>query len=257
MGKWDPDSYLKFQDERTQPSKDLVSRIDIARPASIIDVGCGPGNSTKVLRQRWPHSRIIGLDSSPEMIARAKETYPRENWLTADAAEWECAERFDVVFSNAALQWIPNHEFLIRKLWDRVNDGGALAVQVPANTESPLFRAVTTVSRRNEWKDRLSGCGKLFTYHAPEFYYDLLSEASKRVSIWQTTYFHVMANHQGLLDWYASTGMRPYLEKLADDGQRLSFREHVLEEIRGRFALRKDRKILFPFRRLFFIACKE
>jgi trans-aconitate 2-methyltransferase len=97
----------------------------------------------------------------------------------------------------------------------------------------------------------------LFTYHAPEFYYDLLSEASIRVSIWQTTYFHVMANHQGLLDWYASTGMRPYLEKLADDGQRLSFREHVLEEIRGRFALRKDRKILFPFRRLFFIACKE
>jgi len=257
VGKWDPDSYLKFQDERTQPSIDLVSRIDLVSPERIIDIGCGPGNSTMALRRRWPLSRIIGLDSSPEMIARAKETYPRENWLLADAAEWECAERFDVVFSNATLQWIPNHESLIRKLWDRVDADGALAVQVPANTDSPLYQAVSTVSRRTEWQERLSGCGELLTFHDPAFYYDLLSTASRRISIWQTTYFHVMANHQGLIDWYASTGMRPYLERLADDGQRHSFREYVREEIRDRFPLRKDGKILFPFRRLFLIAYKE
>ena len=256
MGKWDPDSYLKFEDERTQPSHDLVSRIDLVRPASIIDIGCGPGNSTMVLRQRWPLSRIIGLDLSPEMIAKAKETYPRENWLMADAAGWECDERFDVVFSNATLQWIPNHEFLIRKLWNLMNISGALAVQVPANTDSPLYQAVSTVSRRNEWKEALSGCGELFTYHDPEFYYDLLSADAKRVYVWRTTYYHLMADHQGLIDWYASTGMRPYLERLADS-QRHSFREQVLEKIRGRFPRRQDGKILFPFRRLFFIAYRE
>lgn len=257
MSKWDPDSYLKFQDERTQPSIDLVSRIDLSRPKQVIDIGCGPGNSTMVLRRRWPHSRIIGLDSSPEMIARAKETYPGETWLMTDAAGWECPERFDVVFSNATLQWIPDHAFLIRKLWDRVNANGALAVQVPANTDSPLYQAVATVSRRSEWRETLSGCGELLTYHDPEFYYDLLSTASKRVSVWQTTYFHVMSDHQGLIDWYASTGMRPYLERLADEDQRHSFRGRVLEEIRGRFSLRRDGKILFPFRRLFFIAYRE
>ncbi len=133
---WDPGQYLKFKDERTRPSIDLAARLDLASPASILDVGCGPGNSTEVLRDRWPAARITGLDSSTDMIERARAAHDWGDWVCADAARLgESGDRrtWDIVFSNATLQWIPDHERLIPRLFGLVNRGGALAVQVPAN----------------------------------------------------------------------------------------------------------------------------
>ena len=254
MPQWNPDTYLKYQDERTQPSYDLVARVEVANPARIVDIGCGPGNSTRVLRERWPKARIIGLDSSPEMLEAAEKAFPEERWVRADAATWVSTERFDLVFSNAALQWIPDHERLLPRLFDLVNPiGGALAFQVPANTESPLHQAVLTVSRLSTWDGRLEGARSALTYQSPGFYFDLLAPISRRVVIWQTQYYHVLPDHQGLVDWYSGTGMRPYLERLADEAERLSFQRLVLEECRPHYPEHQDHNILFPFNRLFVI----
>jgi len=257
MKKWNPDLYLKYEDERTQPSYDLVSRVDVSSPANIIDIGCGPGNSTRVLRERWPNAHIFGLDSSREMIAKARSGYPRGEWILADAANWKTDIGYDIVFSNAVLQWIPNHEVLLRALFDHVNERGALAVQIPANDGSPLQQAVLKVSSREEWLAPMAGCEKLLTYRNACFYYDQLSAVSRRFAIWHTTYYHVMVDHHGLIDWYAGTGMRPYLERLTSEEQRRLFQKQVLDECRSDYPEQQDGRILFPFKRLFMVAYKE
>jgi trans-aconitate 2-methyltransferase len=257
MEQWNPELYLKYADERTQPSYDLVSRIKLANPARIIDVGCGPGNSTQALRERWPNADISGLDNSPEMIEKARSAYPQGQWILADAANWRPDARYDIVFSNAVLQWLPHHESLIEKLYACVHSQGALAVQIPANYNSPLYRAILRVAARPEWKDTLEGCEARLTYHPVGFYYDLLSTLSSRFYVWHTIYYHVMASHQGLIDWYASTGMRPYLERLANQEQRRAFQAQILEACRPDYPAQADGRILFPFQRLFFIAYQE
>ncbi len=254
MTQWNPDAYLKFQDERTQPSYDLAARVGLSSPKNIVDIGCGPGNSTRVLRERWPQAHITGMDSSPQMIAKARADFPRETWILADAATWETDERYDLVFSNAVLQWIPGHAALADKLFALLNPAGALAVQVPANNDSPIYLAVNEVAGREPYRAAMRGCVELLTYHTPGFYYDLLSSLSPHVSMWQTTYYHVLTSHQGLIDWYSSTGMRPYLERLPDAEQKRAFQEQVLDACRTQYPLQKDGRILFPFKRLFFVA---
>lgn len=151
MPNWNPDQYLKFADEWTQPFVDLAARIDVRNPKSIIDVGCGSGNSTQVLRQRWPNAKISGHDSSVEMIKKAKEDFPDDEWLIGDATDFNFDGKFDIVFSNAAIQWMPDHGSLLPRLLENVNHGGALAVQVPANNGSPLHQALLTVSSSWKW----------------------------------------------------------------------------------------------------------
>jgi trans-aconitate 2-methyltransferase len=256
MPGWNPDAYLKYGDERTQPSYDLAARIAVDDPAHIVDIGCGPGNSTRVLRERWPKADILGLDSSPEMITNAERAYPAERWVLADAARWETEARFDIVFSNAALQWIPQHETLIDRLFALVEPQGALAVQVPANQGSPLYQAIVRVAGREAWREAMAGCDERLVYYSAGFYYDRLAACARRIDLWQTTYLHVMASHQDLIDWYASTGMRPYLERLPSAAQKNAFQREVLEEIRSHYPQQADQKVLFPFSRLFFVAYK-
>jgi trans-aconitate 2-methyltransferase len=254
MDKWNPDLYLRYEAERTQPSYDLVARIAAAAPASIIDIGCGPGNSTRVLRERWPLARIVGLDNSPEMITKARKAYPPGEWLLADAAAWVPSTQYSIVFSNAALQWMPDHGKIIQRLYGAVAPGGALAVQVPANQNCALFQAVRRVSARSRWSAAMAGCDQLLTYLDAGLYYDWLSDLSSQVYIWYTTYYHVMEDHQGLIEWYSSTGLRPYLERLASADEREAFQHEILEDCRPAYPEQQDGKVLFPFRRLFFIA---
>jgi trans-aconitate 2-methyltransferase len=257
MSGWNPDAYLKFGNERTRPSIDLVNRIELADPSSIVDLGCGPGNSTRVLRERWPKARIIGLDSSPEMIEKARQTDPGVEWLLADAASWSPEEKFGLVFSNATLQWIPDHDALIGRLFDRVASAGALAVQVPANGGSPLHQALLRVSRLPEWRAATAGCEDLITYRDADFYYDRLSVLSNRIEIWQTVYIHVLESHRNLVEWYSSTGMRPYLERLDGEAARTSFKGMLQKECEAGYPPRRDGRILFPFKRIFFIAFRD
>jgi trans-aconitate 2-methyltransferase len=256
MGQWNPDAYLRFEQERTLPSRDLAARIDLANPRTIVDIGCGPGNSTSVLGNAWPDAHVAGLDNSPEMIRKAQAAYPRYEWILADASAWQTSATFDLVFSNATLQWIPEHTRVLGGLFDRVNPGGALAVQVPYNLDSPLYKALVSVSKNGRWHDMMRGCSDQILYADENHYYEILSPLSKRLEMWRTTYIHIMESHQSLIDWYSSTGMRMYLDRLDTEEKRRAFTDEILETCREQYPFQRDGKILFPFQRLFFVACK-
>ena len=254
MTTWNPELYLKFGDERSRASCDLVSRIILDRPARILDVGCGPGNSTRALRDRWPSSDVVGLDSSEEMIRKATQTYPGEKWLCADASAWEPDGTYSLVFSNAALQWIPDHARLVPRLLEWVAPAGVFAAQVPANKDAPLHQSLLSVSGRGRWKERMKGCEDLLTYHDASFYYDALAPRSTQLDIWCTTYYHRLPSHRSLIEWYSSTGMRPFLERLSEESARTRFQQEVLDGCMRSYPSQQEGTILFPFQRLFMIA---
>jgi trans-aconitate 2-methyltransferase len=254
MAAWDADHYLQFGDERTRPSVDLVSRIDVHVPETVIDLGCGPGNSTQVVRHRWPHARVLGLDSSPEMIAAARESYPEQAWILESAENWSPEAPYDVVFSNAALQWLPSHETLVRNLFDQVAPGGALAFQIPCRTYSLLTGLIDEIADDATWSARMEGPRSALTMEAASFYYDSLADRAQALDIWETEYHHVMASPGSIVDWISSTGLRPYLAVLATDAERRRFREMLTERVTRSYPRRRDGNVLFPFRRLFVVA---
>jgi trans-aconitate 2-methyltransferase len=254
MSTWNAAHYLKYGDERTRPSADLAARVELAAPRAIVDLGCGPGNSTRILRERWPQADVLGVDSSPEMIAAARQSFPQQDWLLADASTWAPAEPVDVVFSNAALQWMPDHRALMRRLFAAVAPGGALAFQIPSGTFATVRTLIHDISRDPAWNERMAGPRTALTMEPPAFYYDALSADANRLDIWETEYHHVMPSQEAIVDWISSTGLRPFLAVLATETERTAF----LAELRRRVALayesRADGNVLFPFRRTFVIA---
>ncbi len=254
MPDWNPDLYLKFRNERTQPSIDLAAKIELESPASILDIGCGPGNSTQVLARRWPEAEVAGLDNSASMIEKAGKDHPGQRWILGDAASFEPGRSWDLVFSNASIQWIPDHERLIPKFFGLVAKGGALAIQIPRFDAMPLYRAIVETAAGAKYRDHTRGCGELSTYHDESFYYGLLSGPAARLDMWETSYFHVLGSLEALGDFIRSTGMKPYLDRLPAEADRRSFEAEALERCRDSYPARADGRILFPFRRLFFVA---
>ncbi|MBI9088403.1 MAG: methyltransferase domain-containing protein [Desulfobacterium sp.] len=257
MSDWQPDLYMQFKSERTQPSIDLVAKIDQVAPKTIIDMGCGPGNSTRILANRWPESKIIGIDSSAAMIEKAKQEYPNQEWQMANASTYESAMKFDVVFSNAVIQWIPNHEHLFTKFHALLSNDGVVAVQIPQFWDMPLGKIIENIATATRWKDQTGGVSTLFTIHDYSFYYDILSNLFNSIEIWETHYLHVLENHVSVLEMIRSTGLKPYLERLTDDSARREFEEAVLKEIREAYPIQKNGKVLLPFNRLFFTGRKS
>ncbi|HUZ18179.1 MAG TPA: methyltransferase domain-containing protein [Spirochaetia bacterium] len=253
---WNPASYLRFEQERTLPSRDLATRIRTIDARSIVDVGCGPGNSTAVLKEHWPQARIIGLDSSGAMIAKARSAHPEWEWLLADAETWSTGERFDVIFSNAALQWMSDPAIVTSNLFAHLNEGGALAVQIPLIGESPLHRALVAVSERDAWAKLLRNAGISRNHFDESFYYNHLSTLTPHIEMWITIYLHVMESHRDIIDWYSSTGMRPFLDRISDEGGKKRFAQEVLDACRPEYPVQRDGRVLFPFKRLFFVARK-
>lgn len=257
MSDWNPSLYLKFEKQRTQPSIDLISRIEKQNPASIIDIGCGPGNSTKELKRNWPTAQVIGLDSSPNMIEKAKQQMPDLEWVLADAgADLNYLGKFDIVFSNAALQWIPDHDNLLPRLFSLLNENGVLAVQIPNVSDMDINIAVHNIVKDVKWQKYLSSCKEDLFYHTPDYYYDILSHLTKEIYLWETYYYHTMVSHSQIIEWYSSTGMRPILDKLPSEALKNEFLSEVLTEIQKKYKVQKDGSVLFPFRRIFFTAYK-
>jgi trans-aconitate 2-methyltransferase len=254
MPQWNPEQYLKFGSERTQPVRDLIGRIALENPRRIADLGCGPGNSTEELGKRWPGSSIQGIDNSAEMIERARRAYPNGRWRVSDAAGWTPEEPLDLIFSNAMLHWVRDHERLCPRLLEQAAAGGALAVQAPAHYDSPLHREILEVSRHPLWANRMEQARNALTNHPPEFYYDLLAPLASRVDVWETTYYHVLAGPESVLEWFRGTGLRPFLEVLADHSERALFEAMLGERYAKTYARRPNGQVLFPFRRLFFVA---
>jgi len=247
---------LKFDRERIQPSIDLVSRIACEKPGKIIDIGCGPGNSTQILVQRWPASQITGIDNSPAMIERAKNDYPNQEWKIIDAGQDEIKGKFDIVFSNATIQWIPDHAALLKRFYNILSDDGLIAIQIPMFWDMPLGKAIAGIATDNRWKSVTKGVKELFTIHNYSFYYDNLSVLYHAIEIWESDYIHVLDTQSSILEMIRSTGLRPFLERLESDRDKKNFEEYVLKEIIKDYPLQKNGKVLFPFKRLFFIAKK-
>lgn len=254
MVDWNPDQYLKFARERTQASIDLASRIALDHPAEVMDIGCGPGNSTRVLRERWPDAHFSGLDSSEDMISKAKADLPDVDWMQGDVTTYAFPKEYDVVFSNAAIQWMPDHKELIPKLYRIVKPGGALAVQVPADQESAIRRALLSVSSREKWTKYTSGCERLINYRTAEYYYDILTKLTKKFDLWETVYYHTLDSAEGVVEFYKGTAMRPFLGALPDEESKKEFEMEVFEGCKDSYEVRKDGKVLYPFRRVFFVA---
>ncbi|MDR1628832.1 MAG: methyltransferase domain-containing protein [Oscillospiraceae bacterium] len=257
MPDWNAAQYLTFQTERTQPALDLAGRVRHYLPVKkALDVGCGPGNSTQVLFERFPAAKIIGIDNSPNMIESAKLAYPHLQFSLCDASRDLAAMGggFDLVFSNACIQWVPNHHKLLREMLGLLNPGGMLAVQTPMNHEEPIHKIILEVAVRPEWAEKIA-VQRIFYNLTPGEYYDLLAEISSEFSVWQTIYFHKMRSHEDIIAWYRSTGLRPYLNSLRDD-EKPDFENDILKELRNAYPEQANGEIIFRFPRLFFTAVR-
>lgn len=256
MSDWNVNLYMQFGNERTQPAIDLISRINITNPNKIVDLGCGPGNSTKCLRRRWPEATVTGLDSSSEMINSCRENYPDQEWILADAASWQPSSACDIVFSNAVFQWLPQHDRLLRHLFAYVAPGGALAFQIPVRIYSALQQLIIEVANEPEWIHLMEGPKNTFTIESPAYYYDVLARTAQKLDIWETEYWHVMENAQAIISWISSTGLRPFLAALETETQKQRFTKILGKRVAETYMPQADGKVLFPFRRLFVVGYK-
>ena len=255
MSDWNSNQYLKYENERTQPSIDLTNRIRIDTPQKIIDVGCGPGNSTNVLARRFPGAHILGIDNSPNMIETAKGKYPALDFLLCDASrDLDTLDNdFDVVFSNACIQWIPNHYQLLKKMMERLKKEGVLAVQTPDTSDAPIHKILKEVSSSQRWASHFQFSQASHNNLTQGEYYDLLDDISSDFSMWRTTYFHTMKSHKDIIEWYRGTGLRPYLSVLSEDDKQ-TFEHDLHAELINVYPLQKNGDIIFRFSRLFFTA---
>lgn len=257
---WDPDLYLTFAAERGRPFADLVQRIAVEDPATVVDLGCGPGNATATLLDRWPRARVHGVDSSPEMVEQAAGlARDRLTFAQGTIEDWRPEHPVDVIVSNAALQWVPSHVDLLPGWVDRLTAGGALAFQVPANFDGPAAAVFREVATRPRFAGKLAAVAASggpsarggVARPAAE-YVDLLARLGCRVDAWETTYQHVLPGADPVLAWYSGTGLRPYLDVL-DGPERDAFRAEVAAGLRAAFPAR-DYGTVMPFTRIFVIA---
>lgn len=256
MSDWDAGLYLAFGDERTRPARELLGRVACAAPATVVDLGCGPGNSTALLAARWPAAAVIGIDSSPDMLARARADLPALRWELADVATWQPAAPVDVVFANAVLQWLPDHAALLPRLLAAVAPGGALAVQMPESFAQPSH-----VAMRELWTEPSEARGPLphrdtSSVLAASAYYDLLAPHAARVDLWHTTYEQVMPDADAIVRWVSGTGLRPFLDALPDPDERAAFVAAYTARIAALYPARADGQRLFSFSRLFIVASR-
>jgi trans-aconitate 2-methyltransferase len=251
---WDPQRYLVFGDERARPFHDLMSRVAAQAPAEVVDLGCGPGNLTATLAQRWPNARVVGVDSSEEMVAAAREVDDIEV-VHADLREWHPDRAVDVLVSNATLQWVPDHLDLLPRLVGAVAPGGWFAFQVPGNFTEPSHVLLYQLADSPRWSNRLgSEHVARPSAHEPEEYLALLAGSECAVDVWETTYFHVLPGADAVLDWVSGTALRPVLATLDDDEQA----EFVAEYgtlLRTAYPRRSYGTVL-PYRRVFAVARK-
>jgi trans-aconitate 2-methyltransferase len=260
---WDPVQYLHFAAERARPFHDLVNRIDVEAPTRVVDLGCGPGNVTATLLDRWPTATVVGIDSSAEMVAKARELAgPRLSFTQAAIEDWRPIIRPDVIVSNAALQWVPTHVDLLAGWAAALPPGGALAFQVPSNVDGPAPRTFREVADRPQWTERLGavarGGGPSQSGGAVRptaEYVDRLARAGCVVDAWETTYYHVLPGEDPVLEWYAGTGLRPYLDAL-DPAEHAAFRAEVAEGLREAYPPH-DYGTVLPFMRVFVIGYRR
>jgi trans-aconitate 2-methyltransferase len=250
---WSAAQYTKFEDERTRPVRDLLANIPAVNVRTAADIGCGPGNSTELLQGRFPDAVVTGMDSSTDMIAAARKRLPAIRFELDDITAWRNSGPFDVILSNAVLQWVPDHKSLLPALMGRLSPGGILAVQIPDNADEAAHRLMREIASGGPWSGTLAGASARFVRHGAEWYYRELRATGARVDVWRTTYFHALAGASAVVEWFRGSGLRPFLDPLGED-QQPEFLARYHAAIEQAYPALPDGTVLLPFPRLFFIA---
>jgi trans-aconitate 2-methyltransferase len=256
MADWNAEQYLKFEDERTRPSRDLLAQIPVADARKVVDIGCGPGNSTELLVKRWPQAEVTGVDTSADMLRQARERLPQQTFIEANIAHWAPPQDSDVLFANAVFQWVPGHLRQLQRLLGTLAPGGVLAVQMPDNLDEPAHVLMREVAQMQPWRETLAETVRVRDpLPAPGGYYDALRPLCTRLEIWHTIYNHVLDDAAAIVEWVKGTGLRPFVDLLDPPDRR-----HYLAEYTARIAAsyppQADSKVLLRFPRIFMVAVK-
>jgi trans-aconitate 2-methyltransferase len=253
---WNPDSYLTFAEERARPALDLIARIPLQRPRLVYDLGCGPGNSTALLAQAFPSSKLTGIDKSPAMIAKARETVPAATFQALDVALWRTDRAADLVFSNALFHWLPDHPTILQRILKDLKPGAILALQMPDNLDEPTHEGMRQVAADPRWHGKLDQSARARgSLLSATGYYDALGPLTSKVEIWRTAYHHAVPNHAAIGAFFASTGLKPFLDPLGDSEQ-AEFLALYRTQLENAYPTAHDGKVLFAMPRLFILAEK-
>jgi trans-aconitate 2-methyltransferase len=251
---WNPELYRRYEDERTRPARELLARVPLTDAARIVDLGCGPGNSTELLVERFPGADVVGTDNSEPMLASARERLPRCRFELSDIAQWAPAEAPTLIYANASLQWVGEHERLLPRLFAALAPGGVLAIQMPDNRDEPTHRLMREVAALEPWAASIGDAAKLRTkILSLNAYYDLLAADAAEIDVWRTAYQHPMDTPAAIVEWVRGTGLRPFVDPLTP-----AYRDGFLAEYERRIAHaylpRADCRLLLAFPRLFIVA---
>ena len=270
---WDPAQYLRFSDQRLRPALDLLGQVPLTSPERVVDLGCGAGNVTAILKQRFAAAEVTGVDGDAAMLEKARVAAPGCRFEQGDFATWlppgwppggpsgqragqvsgQHAGSLDLIYSNAALQWVGGHATLFPRLISLLAPGGVLAVQMPAMHDAPLRRLQYVVAAQGPWAERLASHASAPPILDAAGYWDLLRPLAARLDIWETTYLHPLVGEDAVVEWAAGSSLRPFLEPL-EPAHQAAFRRAYAEALRPHYPRRADGTTLLPFRRLFLMA---
>lgn len=258
MISWDPARYLGFAAQRQRPFADLVGRIPVGEPRLVVDLGCGPGTATAQLLERWPSARVIGVDSSPDMLEMAGRLAdpPRLAFARGDVGSWEPDEAPDVIVANAVFQWVPSHLDLLGRFAGWLAPGGVLAFQVPANFDQPIHALLRDLASSDAWAGELAGVLRADPVADPGGYLSRLLELGMHADVWETTYMHLLEGPDAVFEWASGTALRPVLSSLgAQEGD--AFALAYRKALAGAYPARSDGRTVLPFRRVFAVASTD
>jgi len=250
---WDPAQYRRFSGQRLRPAVDLLGRVPLDAPQTVVDLGCGEGAVTRLLRQRWPDADLTGVDGSAEMLEIAAREVAGVKWMQADIRAWKPPAPVDLMFSNAVLHWLDEHTSLFLHLAEAIKAGGIMAVQMPRNFAAPSHALITDVALDGPWRERLTPLLRPEPVAAPEFYYGLLASRVAHLDIWETEYLQVLEGDNPVAEWTKGTWLRPLLAALDGDECQL-FESEYRKRVAQAYPRHRDGRTLFPFRRLFIVA---
>jgi trans-aconitate 2-methyltransferase len=249
---WEPQTYLRYADIRFRAGLDLLARIPKLEYSTIYDLGSGTGHLTRILADTFTNAKITGIDSSPEMLAEARREFPGLLWQQANIGSWSPPAAPDLIYTNAALQWVPDHETLLPSLVNKLRPGGVLAMQVPRHFESPSHLGLKELVMQSQWRARLEPL-LLAPIPAPERYWRWVSPHARNLDIWETIYLQVLDGKDPVVNFMRGTALLPFLSALPEP-EAAKFVDAFAERMAAAYPPQATGQTLFPFRRLFLIA---
>ena len=252
---WDPSQYLKFADHRLRPAVDLLNRVDLDSPSVVYDLGAGAGNVTELLANRWPEARVIGIDDSEEMLRKAAERASNIEWEVGDIGAWEPNKPAELIFTNAALHWIPGHTDLFTRLMSSVRPGGVLAVQMPRNFGAVSHTSISEAALNGPWRSKLEPILRPAPVEPPPFYIDILSTKTSSLDVWETEFMQVLNGDNPVKEWTKGTWLMPLLNAL-EEPERSEFEAAYAELVAAAYPKQSDGTTIFPFKRMFIVAVR-